>query len=178
MSDSSKLITLYDVDSITDRVVFKVQPEISESKNVNYIEVSEIRQAASILIFLGSPGRQFNLNVKLVSRTEKEATNNFLNLHKMKSWGMPKKGMGLGADLEVPPTLALKGYNKQFDNIRMVLKSLNIEYPTDCDYIENAYGDPIPIIMPITLSLQETRSADELKQFNFQDYKAGDLPGW
>ena len=174
----SNLITLYDVERITDKVVFKVQPEISESKNVNYIEVSEIRQAASILIFLGSPGRQFNLNVKLVSRTETEATNNFLNLHKMKSWAMPKKGMGLGAALEVPPTLALSGYNGQFKNIRMVLKSLNVEYPTDCDYIDNGYGDPIPIIMPITLSLQETRSADELKQFNFEDYKYGQLEKW
>lgn len=173
------LITIYELNDPASQVVFKVQPEISESKNVNYIEVSEIRQAASILIFIGSPGRQFNLNVKLVSRTEAEATKNFEYLHRMKSWGMPKKGeSGPSGDSDVPPTLALRGYVNNFKNIRMVLKSMNAEYPTDCDYITASNGTQMPIIMPITLSFQETRSADELKRFNFENYRAGELSDW
>lgn len=173
------LITIYEVNDPSSQVIFKVQPEISESKSVNYVEISEIRQAASILIFMGSPGRQFTLNVKLVSRSKQEATKNFEYLHRMKSWGMPKKGeQGSAGDSDVPPTLALRGYVKNFKNIRLILRSINVEYPTDCDYIEADNGTPMPIIMPITLTLQETRSVDEINKFDFDLYKQGKFEKW
>lgn len=177
---SGKIISIYEQSDSSSRVTFKVQPEISESKNVNYIEVSEIRQAASILIFIGSPGRQFNLNVKLVSRTVAEADKNFEYLHRMKSWAMPKKGeTGPSGDSETPPVLRIVGYNNNFKDIRVVLRSITVEYPVECDYINASNGDtPMPIIMPIALSFQETRSADELRAFDFDKYKQGKLDIW
>ncbi len=178
---SGKLIKLYEENDTGSEVIFKVQPEISESGSVNYIEISEIRQAASILIYIGSPGRQFNINAKLVSRTEAEADKNYTILHRLKSWRTPNKGgTGSNGDSDTPPVLRMMGYGMNFKHIRLVMKSITADFPTDCDYITApSYGAPMPIIMPIALSFQEVRSADELMdQFDFKSFRAGILGAW
>lgn len=160
-------------------VVFRVTPQISESKSANYIEESGLRAAASLIIYSGSPSRDFNLNIKLVSRTKDEAVENFRILHRMKGWPQPTKG-GNSIDSDAPSILYLHGYGRQFKAIKCIAKSLNIEYPTDCDYISIGDGDgtKMPIIMPINLSLQEIRSGEELSKFDLSAYKNGNLVNW
>lgn len=167
-------------------VNFKVAPEISESKSVNYIEVSEIRKAGSIMIFIGSPGRNFTINAKLVSRTQEEAAENFKKLNLMKSWGMPdvdyeSNGIGGGRiDTMAPSILYIYGYGQNFKGIQVVMKSINHEYPTDVDYIPIAQGSKtkMPIIMPVSMTFQEIRSGEELQQFDINAYKLGQLEYW
>lgn len=170
-------------------VNFSVSPEISESKSVNYIEISEIRQAASILVFIASPGRNFTVNAKLVSRSEAEAAQNFSRLNLMKSWSMPDKQGGSrvsgspssrSIDTSAPTILYIYGYGQLLKGIQVVMKSINIEYPTDVDYVPVA-GDPktkMPIIMPVSMTFQEIRSAEELQQFDLNAYKLGQLEHW
>lgn len=161
-------------------VLFEVQPELSESKSTNYVEIGEIRSSASLLIFMGSPSRNFSLNAKLVSRTEEEATQNFEYLHRLKGWSMPDpkyqtKISGHG----VPRTLLLYAYGKNIKGIPTVIKTLNIDYPVDCDYIITQDKDArMPIILNISIQLQETRTPDELTAFNIEQYKTGQLPWW
>lgn len=163
---------------------FKVAPEISEAASTNYIEISEIRQAASILVYLGSPSRNFNINAKLVSRTTAEADQNFKYLNLLKSWSKPTKGatrstFGEILDTDVPSVLYLYGYGKLFKGIQVVMKSINVEYQTDCDAIYTSDGvTKMPIILPVSLSFQEIRSAKELKEFDIQKYKNGILEYW
>ena len=167
-------------------VNFKVAPEISESKTVNYIEVSEIRKAGSIMIFIGSPGRNFSINAKLVSRTQEEAAENFKKLNLMKSWGMPDndyESRGIGGqriDTMAPTILYIYGYGQNFKGVQVVMKSINHEYPTDVDYIPIAQGSKtkMPIIMPVSMTFQEIRSGEELQQFDINAYKLGQLEYW
>ena len=170
-------------------VNFAVTPEVSESKSVNYIEISEIRQAASILVFIGSPGRNFTVNAKLVSRTSEEAAANFSRLNLLKSWAKPDKGgrsrtsgspSGNGIDTSAPTILYMYGYGRLMKGIQIVMKSINVEYPTDVDYVPLA-GDPktkMPIIMPVSMTFQEIRSAQQLAQFDLSAYKLGQLERW
>lgn len=165
-------------------VTFKVQPELSESKSVNYIEIGEIREPGSILIFIGSPARNFSMNIKLVSRSEEEAIANYNILHTLKSWTMPDSkysshdSLSAGnTDTGVPRVLKLFGYGSNIKGIPVVVKSLNVTYPVDCDYIGTGTMS-MPVIMPIDIQLQEMRSANELETFNFDAYKTGTLPLW
>lgn len=165
-------------------VAFKVQPELSESKSVNYIEISEIRSPGSIMVFIGSPARNFSMEVKLISRSIEEAQQNFRILHTLKGWSMPDKAYSshdsLGAgeiDSGTPRILKLFGYGKNFKGIPVVIKSLNVSYPVDCDYIDT--GDVrMPVIMPISIQLQEMRSSVELEKFDISMYREGELPTW
>lgn len=167
-------------------VNFKVAPEISESKSVNYIEVSEIRKAGSIMVFIGSPSRNFTINAKLVSRTQEEAAENFKKLNLMKSWAMPDndyESEGIGGDRidsMAPTVLYIYGYGRNFKGVQVVMKSINHEYPTDVDYIPIAQGSKtkMPIIMPVSMTFQEIRSGEELQHFDINAYKLGQLEHW
>jgi hypothetical protein len=67
-------------------VVFFVTPDISESRSVNYAEISDVRLPASILIWMGSPSRNFSLNAKFIARSKAEADVAFRNVNLLKSW--------------------------------------------------------------------------------------------
>ena len=166
-------------------VTFAVTPEISEQGSTSYVEVSEIRQAASILVYLGSPSRTFSINAKLVSRSQEEAKKNFGYLHLMKSWRMPVKGSvyhgarGGHLDADAPPVLYIYGYGENFKGIQVVMKSINIDWTPDVDYISTGDGDTkMPIILSVSMSFQEIRSGLELELFTLEDYKAGQLETW
>lgn len=169
-------------------VHFKVTPEISESATANYIEESDIRAASSLLIYMGSPSRNFSFNAKLVSRTEKEALENFKYLNLLKSWRMPFKGEAAlnseGGQLETgsdsPQILYIRS-GGLFRDIQVVMRSLNIEYNTDSDRIsvEGNTDTKLPIILPISMTFQEIHSATEIKeQFDIISYKDGSLSYW
>lgn len=183
-TETSDYIKILEQGSDKKYVIFSVTPNVSESKNTNYIEISDIRQAASILVFISSPGRSFTITAKLVSRSEQEATKNFKYLHLIKSWGMPSKGSAVDTggsviDSEVPKILYLYGYGKQYKGIPMVMKSLSHDFPDDTDYISTASKDAkMPIILTLNMTFQEIRSAEDLRKFNIEKYKTGQLPTW
>ena len=77
----------------TDFVVFKVTPDITESRNINYKTVDPIHAPGQIYAFVNSASRSFSLSgVKLVSRTQGEAQENLINLWRLRSWCMPAFG--------------------------------------------------------------------------------------
>lgn len=168
-------------------VHFKVTPEISESATANYIEESDIRAASSLLIYMGSPARNFSFNAKLVSRTEKEALENFKYLNLLKSWRMPFVGEQAldsgGNQLETgtnsPQVLYIRS-GGMFRDVQVVMRSLNIEYNTDSDRIsvEGDKDTKMPIILPISMTFQEIHSATEIKEFDIISYKDGSLSYW
>lgn len=164
-------------------VNFAVTPEVSETKGTLYTEVSEIRKAASILVYIGSPSRTFSINASLVSRTEEEAAENFIKLSLLKSWAMPdanNAGVGAGAlNVGSPSVLYLYGYGKVFKRIQMIMKNITVSYPHDTDYISTGDGKTkMPIILSVNLSFQEIRSGDELDKFDIEKYKVGLLEDW
>lgn len=167
-------------DSFTRKyVILDVTPELSESGSVSYAEVSDIRQAASILIYMGSPGRTFSINAKFVSRTSAEASENYRMLQLLKSWRTPDKQFSTALDSATPRVVRLYAYGNNLKGIPTVMKSINIDYPVDCDYISTSDNNTkMPIICNVSMQYQETRNAKELELFDIEKYKIGQLQWW
>lgn len=181
-----KGIRIYEANNNRNYVKFKVTPSISESGSVNYVEESDIRGASSILIYMGSPSRTFSINAKLVSRTTDEAAENFRILKVLRSWRMPNKNKpegGNGRRIEsgegTPQILILKDGKLLYD-VQVIVRSLNIEYNDDSDRIAIENGDQtrMPIILPLTMSLQEIHTFSDINDFDLPMYKTDGLQYW
>lgn len=77
-------------------------------------------------------------------------------------------------------------FRGNLSNIPVVMKSLNVSYPNDIDYIpcgpsrqvggvDKLLGTPFPTLMTIGISLTETHSPREYMRFNLIDYRQGNL---
>lgn len=166
-------------DTGTEQVAFDLSPEISESKQVIYAEIGDIRQAASILIYGGSPSRKWSLNAKFLSRTQKEADETWRSVQLLRSWTNPDTNYKYGIDSGTPHVLRLYGYGRTWKAIPVVITSLTVDYPTDIDYIPTEYGTNVPVIQSVSMQLTEARTPDDLlKKFDLEKFKLGVLEGW
>lgn len=170
-------------------VRFYVTPELSESRTVNYQEISEMRQAGGLLIYIGTQPRTYSLTARMVSRTSEEATKTFRYTHLLKGWLMPNKGGaggGINKDENAPEVLKIWGYGRdQIRGVPVVITSLSIDYPAGVTYIPTESGTAyIPVIQTFNISLKEARNMDELSgkakagNFNLEQYKRGLLEYW
>lgn len=74
-------------------VSFKVTPDVTENRNVNYKTLDPLHMPGQIYVYSGTSSRTFQLsNIRLISRTTKEATDNMRMLHLLRSWAMPYFG--------------------------------------------------------------------------------------
>ena len=180
------------------RVIFNVTPDISESRTVEYKQLTPIHMPGSIQLYHGSSSRTFNLSaIKIMSRTSKEAGYNLELLNVLRAWGMPSFGKsptnksvperGFEPILGSPPEVLLLTAYSDANNkgnlfeIPVVLTSLTIPYPSDVDYIPamrsdgKTLGPPMPTLMTIDMTLVETHSPSELSSFSLEHYRSGDL---
>lgn len=153
-------------------VVFNVTPQLSESGSLVAVDIGEMRSAGSIIIYLGSPARTFNINAKFVSRTPQEASINLNYINILKAWRMPQ------GDMEEPETIRLFAYDKVLKGIPCMMQNLNIEWSDDVDYIPSTNGVPVPIIQTVSIALKEARNFDDIQNFKYEDFKAGKLDQW
>lgn len=163
----------------TGVVRFDVQPNVSESGSANYVNIDDMRQAGTLMIYSGSPGREFSINARFVSRTREEAERNARNVQLLRSWRLPETTGELG-DESIPPApsrLRLFGLNKWFNSIHVRMTNLSIETNDDTDYIYTPHGS-VPIFWNVNINLKETRSYNELKRFNIVDFRQGTLKNW
>lgn len=181
--DSDKINT--GVEAIT----FELSPEISESKQVMYAEIGDIRTAGSILIYGGSPSRRWQVTAKFLSRSREEAGNTWKSIQLLRAWTNPDVNYRYGVDAPgIPRVLRLHGYGRTWQGIPVVINSLNVEYPTDIDYIPAAqivdgesieYGSLVPVVQTVTFQLTEARRLDDLlNKFDLESFKRGTLTGW
>lgn len=92
-----------------------------------------------------------------------------------------------------PPVLLLSAYSRlgvgssvgtnsigHLKKVPVVIESLNINYPTDVDYIPTEGSDPTPMptIMTVDISLVESHSPSEYEGFNLQKFRRGELEGF
>lgn len=172
------------VEAGGEKVIFKVTPELEESGQTIYVEISEGRMPASLLIYMGSPSRTFNISAKLVSRNVTEATQNFKYKSLLQAWRMPLNSSasgGISGDDSgaTPRIIRLWGYGNIFKGIPTVIKSVNFSHPSDVDYISDDSGNKLPIIWPINISLQEAHTMEDIRNgFNYEQYKTGTLEEW
>lgn len=98
---------------VTNTVVaFDVTPEITETRNVNYKTLEPVHLPGGIHVYGGTSSRIFNINnIRLVSRSRREATKNLYRLNILRSWAMPYFGVNNTSLVGAPPdVLALNAY--------------------------------------------------------------------
>lgn len=167
-------------------VTFHSTPDVSEQGTVTYIDISDIRAAGSHSVFLGSPARVFNISHKFISRTRIEAENTWRAMNTLRGWRMPKRGQAAavgdvettGGDTNAPSVLNMFGYGNTFRGIPVVITSLSFDWNSESDYIKCNNGSDIPIILPVTLSLKEMRTYKDMNEFNYEQFRRGELLWW
>lgn len=115
-------------------IEFDVTPDITEAGSVSYFEAGDIRGPGSILMYMGSPARNFTISAKLVARNAAEAIRVNKQIHILKSWRQPESYVGGLAD-GTPTLLYLQGYGKMFKDIPTVMTDLSIEFSSEHDAI-------------------------------------------
>lgn len=221
------------ISSVADArraVIFDATPDLAESRNVNYKMFDPVHAPGQIAVFQNTAARRFQLTqVKLISRTPREASINLAKLWVLRSWTMPtfgkagestrvnnerenrytsndvydndrlralvddissQSGSYLGAP---PPLLFLSAYSRlgvgdnvgtggvgHLKKVPVVIESLNINYPSDVDYIPTEGEDPTPMptVMNVDISLIESQSPSSLERFDLQKFKRGELGGF
>lgn len=74
-------------------VVFDVPPTIVESGSVDYEAIQITQGPVSFQSYRGTPARTFSMSdIKLISRTPKEARDNIQRINLLRSWRMPYFG--------------------------------------------------------------------------------------
>ena len=58
------------------------------------------------------------------------------------------------------------------------MTNLSIDWNSESDYIKCLNKSDVPIILPVSISLKEVRTIEELKSFNLKEFKEGDLIWW
>jgi hypothetical protein len=166
--------------AVTSAVVFEATPDMNESGRTILVDIGDIRAAASIVFYMGSPSRSFSLNAKFISRTQTEANQNWTYINYLKAWRMPTLKAGSAQNAE-PETLRLYAYGNILQGIPVMLESLNIEYSSEVDYIQTDadHGSSwLPIVQNIQINLKEVRSSDDLASFDYTKFKTGKLEQW
>lgn len=161
-------------------VKFHATPQIQETGTTLWSSIEDARAPASILTYQGSPSRNFNISAKFISRTKKEADRTFRYVNLLRSWRMPYIGGSAGGRLFAaePEVLHLFGYGNTFRGIPVVLRSLNLDLTDEVDYIKSSNNSDIPIIWPVTISLQEIHTIKDFNTFKIDDFSKGILPWW
>lgn len=164
-----------------NQLVFDVMPKIDESRSVDYESISPIHHPGVILKYRSTGVRSWSVNGRLISRTSAEATKNLAIVNMIRSWTEPWYGEGTARSMSSllgapPPILTLTAYgSRAIGPVKCVLKSYNTPWDNAIDYIPTASGEPFPVIMEITLALEESFSPAEYSGFDLIKYKQGDL---
>lgn len=83
-----------DLQSAKPRTVqFDATPDLIENRNVNYKTLDPMHAPGQLFVYANTSSRTFNLsNIRLISRTPKEASANLERLWILRSWCMPSFG--------------------------------------------------------------------------------------
>lgn len=74
-------------------VTFKVTPDVSESRSVNYNAIDPVHLPGQIMVYRNTSSRTFGVsNIRLISRTPEEAEENLQTIWLLKAWTMPRFG--------------------------------------------------------------------------------------
>lgn len=169
------------VGSGPNQIVFTVMPRIDENGTADYEAVMPVQHPGGILKYKSSSARTWQVSGRLISRTSEEATLNLKLINMIRAWRMPFHGEGTASSvadkLGAPPViLTLSAYGPtMIGPSKCVLKSYNWTFDNNLDYVDTFNGNPFPVILDISLSLEEAWSPSEYSGFDIIKYKNGEL---
>lgn len=171
--------------AVPNTIILDVMPTISESRSVNYEPFTPIHHPGEIMKYRGTSGRKWSVSGRFIARNSNEATLNQIYMNVIRAWTMPFYGEGTANDAELkrylgapPPILTLSAYGSQnIKNVKCVLTNYDWSWPNDVDYIPTNNGEPFPVIINVSISLEETWSPSEFSGFDLRKFYEGDLSG-
>jgi len=182
--DDSHKIRLVQINSPDISVIFRVMPEVFESRTMEYEAVAPPQAPAAFQKYKGTSSVQWTVNATLTCRTTPEATENLNIMNRLRGWSMPYFGVNTAAKYPgqigaPPPVLRLSGFRQQMIGpVPVVMTSLNWTFPQDVDYIparsvEGVPNIPFPTVMKVTIQLVESFSTDEFNGFDLEEFFTG-----
>jgi hypothetical protein len=94
-TDNIYKVKLVNANAGSERVTFDVSPDFTENRAVNYTPLETVQAPGQIFIYKNTSSRTFDLgDVKLISRSQVEASKNMRNLQWIRSWTLPWFGGG------------------------------------------------------------------------------------
>jgi len=175
-------------------IVFDANPRITESNSITYNSKSIPQLPTSINYFDNVSARVFSISdIKFISRTRQEASNNNQVIYHLRYLTKPnfgKQGNGLP-----PKIVTLNGFNPYtrikdngnipvpgplgaINSIPVVITSFDIDWPNDTDFIPDNDDTATPIIRTGSLTLLEVHSPKQISEFDLNSFFNGDLLGW
>jgi hypothetical protein len=93
MADSNQKVKLVSAQNRRRRVEFRASPQVTENRNVNYNALEPLHAPGQIQVYKNTSSRTFTISdLKLISRTQKEADDNLQRLWTLRAWTMPRFG--------------------------------------------------------------------------------------
>ena len=193
--DTSHIVKLTELGKRGSQVIFRVMPEVVESRTVEYEAIAPPQFPSAFQKYKGTSSTQWSVNATFVCRTTDEATENLRFLNTLRGWTVPFFGTKtldqfpdkLGAP---PPVLIFSGWRSQMVGpVPVVITSLNWNFPQDVDYIPakefapvdgvpNNYRDtgrlvPFPTVIKVAIQLVESFSTEQMNGFSIGDFRSG-----
>lgn len=125
-------VRLVNINDRSENITFDVSPDFQESRAVNYTPLEPVQAPGQIFIYKNTSSRTFDLgDVKLISRSQVEASKNMRNLQIIRSWTLPWFGHGtesasLGTTVNSAKSIA--GVEVLQENIEAANKTLSGAY--------------------------------------------------
>ena len=185
---SNSMLSLSDGQN---KIIFDTMPKISMASAVSYQPKQFSQLPTAINYFENVAATAISISdIKFVSRTRQEATNNNQVIYYLRY--LTKPNFGVGGNGMPPKILKLNGFNPLNDvknenssnamgginNITVVITAFDIDWPNDCDLIPDDQLIATPIIRTGSLSLLEIHSPNQIANFDLKAFKSGQLLGW
>ena len=162
----------------TGGVVFPYQPTISLSTRANYNAIEPVHNNYPFQAYKNSQIDDIQISGDFTAENESDAaywiaaTTFFRTVTKMFFGTGPNAG-------NPPPVCQLNGYGSSiFDNVPIVVKSFNIEFPKDVNYIRcNAFNTStwVPIMSNLTITVTPLYNRESLRKFSLEEFSRGAL---
>ena len=185
---SNSLLSLSDG---VNKIVFDTMPNVSMASAVSYQPKQFSQLPTAINYFDNVSATAITISdIKFVSRTRQEATNNNQVIYYLRY--LTKPNFGKTGNGMPPKILRLNGFNPieqdekegsgehlgGINNVTVVITSFDINWPNDCDLIPDEQLIATPIIRTGSLSLLEVHSPNQIANFDLEAFKSGRLLGW
>lgn len=91
--NSNNKVKLVSASNPGRRVTLRASPTVTENRNVNYNALEPLHAPGQIQVYKNTGSRSFGISdIKLISRTVKEADANLRTLWRLRGWCMPRFG--------------------------------------------------------------------------------------
>lgn len=162
----------------TGGVVFPYQPTISLSTRANYNAIDPVHNNYPFQAYKNSQIDDIQISGEFTAENESDAaywiaaTTFFRTVTKMFFGTGPNAG-------NPPPVCQLNGYGASiFDNVPIIVKSFNVEFPKDVNYIRcNAFDTStwVPIMSTLTVTVTPLYNRESLRKFSLEEFSRGAL---